>query len=304
MASWKGKSRGGKFGYNFIIFLLKHTNLKFVYFFIRFVAFYFLIASDKTSSKFYFQKIHGYGKLKTILSIYRNYYRLGQVLIDKITVLSGVKKSFTYDFDGEEHLHEMVKNKKGGMLIGAHMGNWEVAGHLLKRLNIKINIVMFEAEHEKIKEALEKNNVVSDSNIIPIKGDFSHLNKIKEAFSNNEFVVMHGDRSLTETGIVTMELMGKSASFPTGPIYLASKNGTPVSFVYSVKESAMHSHFYATKPKIYPYPSKIKTRKEELKKMVEDYIISLEKMIKKYPLQWFNYHPFWDEEKTNNLKNK
>jgi len=297
MASWKGKSRGGKGGYVFIIFLLKYTSLSFVYFFIRFVSFYFLIASDKTSIKFYFQKIHGYGKLKTLLSIYRNYYKLGQVLIDKITVLSGVKKAFTYDFEGEEYLHEMVKNKKGGMLIGAHIGNWEVAGHLLKRLGIKINIIMFEEEHEKIKETLEKNNVISDSNIIPIKSDLSHLVKIKEAFSNNEFVVIHGDRSLNDTSSITMKFMGKPALFPTSPIYLACKNGAPVSFVYSVKESALHSHFYATKPKIYPYPAKIKTRKKEFELMVGDYINSLETIIKKHPLQWFNYHKFWDEEK-------
>lgn len=30
--------------------------------------------------------------------------------------------------------------------------------------------------------------------------------------------------------------------------------------------------------------------------MVFDYTTSLEKMIKKYPLQWFNYYPFWIEE--------
>ena len=296
MASWSGKSRGGKFGYIFFIFLIKKTSLGFVYFFIRFVAFYFLFASDKTSSIFYFKNILNYSKIKTYVSIYKNYFLLGQVLVDKIIVLSKIKQPFSYDFQGEEFLREMVAQKKGGLLVGAHIGNWEVAGQLLERLDVKVNIVMYEAEHEKIKELLKNNNVINNSNIIPIKNDFSHLFKIKEAFNKNELVVMHGDRFLPGTNTINMEFMGKTAAFPTGPLYLASKNNTPVSYVYALKETSKHYHFYATKPKTYSYPAKIKTRKQELKKMLQDYINSLEIALKKYPLQWFNYYPFWEEE--------
>lgn len=296
MASWSGKSRGGKFGYNFFIFLMKNTNLNFVYFFIRFVAFYFLIFSNKRTSNFYFKKIHGYGKFKTIISIYKNYFLLGKVLVDKMYVLSGSKKKFTFDFDGEEHLREMVAQNKGGLLIGAHTGNWEVAGQLLERLNVKINIVMYEAEHQKIKQILEKNDVVNNSNIIAIREDFSHLFEIKEAFSRNEIVVMHSDRFLAGTSATEFNFMGKPAYFPTGPIYLASKNKVPVSYVYALKESSKHYHFFATKSKIYTYPAKLKTRKQDLKVMLQDYVNSLEEIVRKYPLHWFNYHPFWIEE--------
>jgi len=303
MASWSGKSRGGRFGYIFFIYLLKKTNIKIVYFFIRFVAFYFFIFSDKKSIKFYFRNIHKYSKYKTLISIYKNYYLLGQVLVDKISVLSGGKNSFTYNFEGEEFLRTMVDSKTGGLLIGAHIGNWEVAGQLLKRLEAKVNIVMYEAEHERIKELLKNNNVVSQANIIPIKNDFSHLFKIQEAFSKKEIVVMHGDRFLEGTNTIELNFMGKIAQFPTGPLYLASKNSIPVSYVYAVKETSKHYHFFATEIKIYPYPANIKKRKEKLEAMLKDYIYSLEKVVEKYPLQWFNYYPFWQEEKENKLHN-
>ena len=293
MTSWSGKSRGGKFGYTFFIALLKFTNIRLTYFFIKFVALYFLIVSDKTSSKYYFRKILAFNNLKTIVSIYKNYCLLGEVLIDKISVLAGFKDKFTFDFDGEEFLIQIVNEKRGCLLIGAHMGNWEVAGQLLERLDTKINIVLYESEHQKIEELLEKNMVKKNANIIPIKDDFSHLYKIKDAFLNNEIVVMHGDRFLPGTSTVIMDFMNRSAQFPTGPLYLASKNNVPVSYVYALKKSATHYHFYATKGKIYPYPAKIKTRRQELKIMVKDYVLSLESIIEKYPLQWFNYYPFW-----------
>jgi predicted LPLAT superfamily acyltransferase len=296
MALWSGKSKGGKFGYGFFIFLLKHTNIKIVYFFVRFVAFYFLLTADKKPGLFYFQKIHGYSKLKALKSIYQNYFIFGQVLIDKISVLSGIDNPFSYNFAGEEHLRKMATDKTGGLLVGAHIGNWEVAGQLLKRLEVKINIVMYEAEHQKVKEILEQNNIVSEATIIPIKDDYSHLFKIKEAFVNKEIVVMHGDRFLPGTNTMTLPFLGKPAKFPTGPLYLASKNGIPVSFVYAMKETSTHYHFYATKAKQYPYPTKIKNRQQELKTMLKDYLDSLEIVVKKYPLQWFNYYPFWEEE--------
>ena len=35
--------------------------------------------------------------LKSVLSIYRNYYIFGQTLLDKIVVMAGIDNKFTYD---------------------------------------------------------------------------------------------------------------------------------------------------------------------------------------------------------------
>lgn len=304
MASWSGKSKGGKFGYVFFILLLKYTNIKIVYFFIRLVAFYFLIVSNKNPIRYYFEKIHGYGKLKTIVSIYQNYYLLGQVLIDKISVLSGYKNPFTYDFEGEEFLRKMAEDKKGGLLIGAHIGNWEIAGQLLKRIDIKVNIVMYEAEHKSIKAIYNKYNIVNNATIIPIKDDFSHLFKIKNAFEKHELVVMHGDRFLDNTKTITINFMNKPAKFPVGPFYLASKYKVPISYVYALKETPTHYHFFASKAKQYPYIANKKDWIKNLNNILQDYVVSLEQIIKKYPLQWFNYYYFWNEKIKNKLENQ
>ena len=119
---------------------------------------------------------------------------------------------------------------------------------------------------------------------------------VLDAFKNNEFVVIHGDRYMPGTNTISISFLGKPAKFPSGPLYLASKYNVPVTFVYTVKDSATHYHFYATPGKVFPYPSNIKTRKQNITGMVESYVSSLENIVKKYPLQWFNYHHFWEEE--------
>lgn len=294
---WTGKTKGGVFGYKFFIFLIKYTNIRVVYFFLKIVAVYFLLFSNKKSIIFYFKKIHHKKNLSLIYCIYKNYIILGEILIDKIVFMLKKTSKYTFNYEGENHLIDLAKSGKSAMLIGAHMGNWEIAGNLLKRIDTKINIVLLDAEEERIKTLFHNYGIQRNFNIISIKNDFSHLIQIKEAFINNEFVVMHGDRFIDETSTTTVDFMGFKAKFPNGPLYMASKYKVPVSFVYTMKEKLFHYHFFATKPIIFNYPSNLKTRKEDISFMVKSFTSSLELMVKKYPIQWFNYFPFWEIEK-------
>ena len=296
MPEWSGKSKGGALGYRFFIALIRYTHIRVTYFFIRIVALYYLVFTRKSASRFYFRKIHGFGRCRTIRSIYRNFCLLGEVLVDKVAMLSGSKTDYTFEFEGEEYLRQMSGEGKGGVLIGAHMGNWEIAGQLLDRIETPVNIVMLEAEREKIRGILDRVLVNKQIRIIPQKEDYSHLYRIDDALKRNEFVVIHGDRYLPGSNTVTVDFLGKEARFPSGPLYLASKSQVPVSFVFTLKESATHYHFFATPGRLFPYPSKIKTRKSDIRQMVRSYVEVLEGMVRRYPLQWFNYYHFWDEE--------
>jgi predicted LPLAT superfamily acyltransferase len=296
MAKWSGKTKGGLAGYKIFVFVIKYPGIRFAYFLLRFVALYFLLFSQKKAICYYFRTILGYSSIKTIRSIYQNYCLLGQVLIDKIVFISGCKNKFTFTFEGEHYLEQLARDGEGGLLIGAHMGNWEVAGHLLERIDVPVHVVMLEAEHERIKGYLETVMVKKNMSIIPIKDDYSHLYAINEALSRKELVAIHGDRFLPGTNTVTIDFMGHKAPFAAGPHYLASKLNVPVTYVVTVKDSATHYHFYASAPVRYAYPSNLKKRQEEMTMMVKGYASFLEDMVKKYPLQWFNYFPFWEAE--------
>lgn len=298
MSKWEGKTRGGVAGYKIFIFLIKNLGVKSAYFLLRFVALYFLFFSGeaKKSINWYFKNIHNYSTIKSFFSTYSNFYLLGQSLIDKVAILSGIKKDFTFNFDGEENLRQIAADGKGGILIGAHTGNWEIAGQLLERIDTKINIVMLEAEHEKIKNLLENVMVERNMNIIPISEDFSHMFKIAEALSKNELIVIHGDRFMPGSKSITTNFMGFDAEFPTGVFYLAVKQQKPVTFVSALKETSTHYHFYSTKPKVYEN-IKGKTRNELVSEIINDYKTNIEGILKKYPLQWFNYYYFWKNKK-------
>ena len=292
MPSWQGKSKASPLGYRIFVLVLKKFGVKPAYVLLRFVSFYYFLfsyKSSKTSFSFFYERI-GFGKLRSLAKIYQNYYLFGQSLIDRIVVMAEIKNPFSFDFDGEEFLREMVANKKGGLLLSAHIGNWEIAGHLLKRLNTKINIVMFEGEHEKIKQYLESVTGERRVNVIVIKPGFSHIYEISDAFKNNELVCMHADRFMEGNKTVEQSFLNAPAKFPMGPFLLAAQFKVPVSFTFAMKETSSHYHFSATQPKKYDYPSKEMVMKE----MLHDFVLSMEEKVKRYPEQWYNYYNFWE----------
>lgn len=300
MSSWQGKTRGGTTGYRIFILLLKKVNIRFSYALLRAVAVYFWFFSDKSPLVYFYQNRLRYRKFDAYKAIYRNYVMLGECLLDKIVVMAGIKNKFTFDFDGEEYLHALAKDKKGGILIGAHIGNWEIAGHLLTRINTKVHVVMLDAEHQKIKELMQ--NVLQDKQmaIIPIKNNFDHLHAIEEALKKGEFIALHGDRFLPGSKTICTEFLGQEAQFPSGPFYMASKFGAPVCYVSAIKTSRYHYHFKATKPEVLPYPNKLKTRNQDLKNMIEPYVRNLEQIVLKNPNQWFNFYSFWGDKNSVN----
>lgn len=303
MAEWSGKSKGGYLGYYIFISIIKHLGISFAYFLLKFVAFYFVLFSDKKTIKYFYRKRLGYSKWKTFTSIYKNFNLLGEVLIDKIAVLFGVKTSITYDFEGEKYIHQLVEEGKGGLLLGSHMGNWEVGGQLLERIDTKVNVVIFDGEEEKLKQLLDNKQEEKPVNFIAIKENGDHLRAINDAFKNNELVVIQGDRYVEESSTIPMQFLGSEARFSYSPLYMASRYGVPVSFVHTIKENSKHYHFYASEPKRYKAPRSIKTRQAALKEMLQDYVDLLEKRVLQYPTQWFNHYPFWEEEKDLTDKN-
>jgi predicted LPLAT superfamily acyltransferase len=182
----------------------------------------------------------------------------------------------------------------GGLLISAHVGNWEIAGQLLNRLEKKVNIILFDAERQQIKGYLS--DVLANRNVhfIVIKDDYSHLVEIRQALANKEIVAMHGDRYIEGNKTVVVDFMGRPAKFPLGPVNMAAKFKVPVSFVFAIKATPKHYHFYATPLQYIPYPGSLKQRDATLTEAVKIYVKKLEGILLKYPLQWFNYYDFWN----------
>jgi len=298
MTTWEGKSRGKVIGYKIFEWSLKYLGLDFGYFLLLFVSAYFVFSSKKAfrSIFYYFHNRLHFNRLKSLTSIFRNYYLFGQVIIDKTVILGGFKNKIKLNLEGKEFLLQM---KNGGILISGHIGNWEVGGQVLDFMEKKINVLVFDAERQAIKNYMSE--VLSDRlvSFISIGDDYSHLMEMKKVLANKEIIAMHGDRFVSGNKTIMIDFLGEPAPFPLGPWLLASYFKVPVSYVFAIKESRKSYRFFATPIKMVPYTRNPSHREEILINSMKEYVYELEKIVKNYPLQWYNYYDFWMKKENN-----
>lgn len=288
---WEGRSRGTRRGYSIFIWILRKAGLNGAYTLLRFVKLYYIYMVPQATRplRYLYQQRLGYNAKESTSLISKNITIFGQTLIDKIAVLAGLQTPLTFTHEGVQYIEQLVAEGKGGILLSAHLGNWEVAGHLLKRVNAKINIVMYEGEDKAIKDLMGQFEQQRSFNVILIKEDLGHVYEISAALARNELICLHGDRYRPGQRTIIKQFLNEDAAFPAGPFILASKLKAPVCFVFAFKESDTHYHFYTEAAgKVYNGRGQ-----EGMLQMADDYLVHLEHRLKQYPEQWFNYYDFW-----------
>lgn len=291
MSEWKGRTRGNLLGYKIFVLFIRYFGLRVAYALLRVVSLYFYLFAFKPRGvmiQFYNQHM-GYNYFRSRFLTRINFYKIGQTLVDRFAFMVGRADILEYNFVGHQYLKEIADGNKGGMLISAHLGNWEIAGNMMKEkgLTKRSNIVMFDGEHEQIKKYMQKESGGPSFNVIPIKNDLSHIIGIKQALERGEFICIHADRFLPGSRTITLNFLGKPARFPYGPFHIASKYDAPVTFVFSVKQADYLYELSATvpmdgmqKPEVY----------------AQAFVTILEEKLKAYPDQWFNYFDFFKME--------
>ena len=281
---WQGKSKGSVWGYKVFVFLIKHLGVRWAYGLLVFVAFYYFLFERRSNRvlSYYFHKRLGY-------------FVFGQTIIDKVAVSAQLHDQFTYDFDGVEHLQEVLKAHKGGVLISAHIGNFEMAEPFFRDIDkdCQIHTVTVDMERTAIKDYLEHIASGKAPKYIYIKDDLSHIFEINEALQHNGIICLTGDRYFEGNKHLSATLLGQPARFPAGPFLIASRLGVPVIFVYVMKESNLHYHLYARVAQ---------TSHRDAQGLLNAFTQSMEQMLQRYPLQWFNYFDFWEELEMKNEK--
>jgi predicted LPLAT superfamily acyltransferase len=294
-SKWEGQSKGKVLGYKFFVFTIQKFGLYPAYFFLRFVSFYYFLTSK--ANRFirqYYRTAFKMSTLRAFFSVYRNNTLLGETIIDKFAIMSGIKTDFKIIHENGEVLDKIAQLGKGGILVSAHVGNWEIAGQGLNRLNTPFNVLMYENEKSELRDYMNEVMQKKKINIITIdEVNKSHIIELHKLFSNKEILVMHGDRYREGTKTFTADFFGKPAKFPSGPFILAAKFGVPLCITFSNKSSANTYAFYSADPIEVSRTRSEAELEAACQKMLGIYIRELEKRLRQYPDQWFNYYDFW-----------
>ena len=297
---WSGKTRGGSLGNWFFLQLIKTFGIRSAYILLVPVAAYYLVAGPRSvrSSYGYLRRVLGpQPGWKWPFLIYRHFFSLGMSLLDKYAMFMG-RSDFSCTYEGEESIVDALAQKKGVILVSAHVGNWAAGGHLLSRLDTRINLVVLQNEIERVQRVFDK--VLRDRGfrVLSSSPDLSSSVTIMNALRNGEIVTFNGDRAVDGAASVRVPFLGSPAAFPVGPYLMASVTGSPVIQIFAMRDKVDKYRFFCS-PAAFVGKESRTERDKGVNACAEDFVQRLELVLKEYPFQWYNFYPFWDSAADN-----
>lgn len=286
---WAGTTSGSNRMHGYLIRTLRFLDVRLLYLF----SYIFVIPialvrnpSRKTAWDFYRNHL-GYGRLKAAWYVYLNHCKFSQVVIDRFAMYAG--KKFKVEVEGMDIFSSLASRDEGFVMMSSHIGNYEIAGYSLVSDRKTINAVVYGYEKQSVTD--NRNTMFCKTNIrmIGIREDMSHLFEIDRALAAGDIVSFPSDRYMGATKTVTTPFLGQEAKFPMGPFSVATMRGLDAIAVNTMKEGSRSYRIYVT-PLEY---DKSASRKEQIRQLSAAYVAELEKRVRQYPAQWYNFFDFW-----------
>jgi predicted LPLAT superfamily acyltransferase len=290
---WDGKGTGSAAGNRVFVWLVRLFGVGPAYLLLIFVSLVYALRDRKTRHALVAFRRRA-GLPTRFHHLYAHVFCFGMSLIDKMAFLLKADAPFSFEYVHEEYITDATAQGKGVILVGAHLGNGEVAGNLLvDRMQTPVNVVMLDAEREELKAAYGP--ATSRRRIAVIALSPNGLDTVVEATNclrRGEILVLTGDRVAAGQDRERISFLGQPAALPRGPFVLAAVTGAPIIPVFAVKTGMLRYRFVGFDPIRVDAPQR-NERDTVVRRAMETYVAILEKMAVDHPFQWFNFFDFW-----------
>jgi predicted LPLAT superfamily acyltransferase len=231
----------------------------------------------------------------TLRQSFLHYLEFGQTLLDRLLLWQGRREEFQLLVQGREYLE--TERPSGMVLLGAHLGSFDVLRALATDLKHPIHVVMFRAHAQRINRVFREVSSDSDLRVIELApGDINGVLQLKAHINRGEHLALLADRHPPggKERVCSVPFLGENAPFPQSPWILASLMRCPVLMTLAVR-TAPRSYRIVVRPIAEQIVLSRKNREEQLRPHVTVYARQLEELCRQYPRQWFNYFNFWQK---------
>ena len=258
---------------------------------------YFLFNARRrtTGREFYAALYPRKSRLHHNLAVWRQFTSFTYLYLDRF--IQREVRDLDYTIQGREHVVAAHNGGKGGILLMSHMGNWEVAAHLLTKVLPEVNLLLYMGIRDKEEiEKIQKQSICRDG--IRIIG--------VDQNGGSPFDILEGIRFLQYGGLVSMagdvvwrddqrtitgEFLGRRVRIPEAPFVLALVSGAPLIVFFAFRTRQGRYRFSALPPIRVSAPMR-QDRPAVLRNAAQQYLNHLEAALAEYPYQWFHFKPF------------
>jgi len=231
------------------------------------------------------------GRNPTARDRFRQILSFATTIHDRVYLINEQFEIFNITLEGEDVVQQS-ESGRGALLMGAHMGSFEVMHSIGRRRHgLDVAMAMYEENARKINATLAAINPHLVSDIISL-GRIDAMLHIAERLDRGAFVGVLGDRTLGSEPVHAVNLLGERAYLPTGPMRAAAILRCPVFFMAGLYRGKNNYHvvferladFSAT-------PAGL--RSVAVRSAIERYAAVLDQYCRSDPYNWFNFHDFW-----------
>lgn len=279
-----------------LIAMLRVIPLRFIYWFAAvFVLPPCLVFNRKPVNeiKHYFRERHHLSGIRLQLAVWKNHYRMAQVVIDRFASYGG--KQFNFEIEGNEAFRELESRPQGFLLLSSHVGNSEMVGYKIGSSIKHMSVLAYAGEAASVMENRRRMLGQHNIDLIPVDESLNHIYAMNDALAAGNIVGMAADRTIGSQKTYTANFLGKDARFPLGAFATAVQRDVDVVAMFMMKQSA-HRYRLIVKPiKLTDEERSTLYRRERMEALGRHFATELEQIVQEYPEQWFNYYDFWNE---------
>ena len=299
--------RGSLLAMRFAVWCYRLFGRRLIAFFILPLVSYFFLTDRKgrRASYRYLRRLYALPEGRQALGhpprmwdCFLHYREFALNILDRLGFWGGNADEFEIRFRGREHFTRLLEDKRGAILLGAHIGSFDALRVLARKGGLVVNVVMFTRHAQMINRIF--NEINPDTELRVINLDLTSIQSvfdIKACVERGEFVALLGDRvGIGEHKRISwVPFLGAMAPFPQGPFILASVLQCPVILMIGLRVNSMTYETFAellTERVVLPRAR----RAEALDEVVGAYAKRLEKYCVRAPYQWFNFYDFWGDD--------
>lgn len=191
--------------------------------------------------------------------------------------------SIKIQINGQTALDNAIEQGKGVILISSHFGPWEILGHWLGVNNYQLRGVAHKQKNKGANRFFEEKRQLSGIKHIYRKVGMDVFYNILE---EKKILGLVSDQDAKNKGIF-INFFNKPASTHKGAAIFHLNTNAPM--IYGI---CIQTGFQEYKIELIP----ITSVKNTIEDIIQEYTLTLERIIQKYPEQYFWFHNRW---KTN-----
>jgi predicted LPLAT superfamily acyltransferase len=296
LVNWRSVPEAGTvLGLRIIAGALRLFGRGFTAFLLWFICWYYLAfnRTARAASRELFTRL---GQPASWHRMHAHLWQFARVATDRLLFLTGRTESLVIRRTGHEHVMALKEKRRGAMLVGAHLGSFEAMRTLAGQYDVPLTVIADFRNARKVNALLQHFAPGLRVRLLELDpGDPTGVLAAKDAIDRGELVAILADRAIQREGRdVAVPFLGRDADFPVGPWVLASLLDCPVFFVTALFEAPRTYDVHCV-----PLGERIelprKERKAALAREVSRYAQVLEEYVRRSPLNWFNFFPFWKD---------